>query len=367
MIIEGSARLNIRAPQKNEINKKLEVFYNPVMKFNRDLTLLLLHALGRKKVTVGLPLEASGVRAIRMLTELPPEMIAHISCNDLSETAYKKMQEHVQINNIDAHKISLTQKDSDLFFEESSGFDYIDIDPFGSPAPFLSAAIKRLSRHGILAVTATDTAALTGTYEHATIRKYWAHPLRNELMHEIGVRILIRYVQLLGTIYDKALTPIYSYTKDHYDRVFFMCEKGKTKVDVILAQHEYLLYDKDKMKISRASLPKQSTNVLYAGPLWTGSLWDGKIAHKIAQNALHIELAQEEKKFVETIAEESKISVLGFIDLHAFAKRFKILPRTAEVIEILQGKNIPVARSHFSLYGLRTKISGDELYRLVKK
>ncbi|MCU0373510.1 MAG: ATP-binding protein, partial [Ignavibacteria bacterium] len=42
------------------------------------------------------------------------------------------------------------------------GFDYIDIDPFGSPCPFLDAAIKRLSRGGILAVTATDTSALAG-------------------------------------------------------------------------------------------------------------------------------------------------------------------------------------------------------------
>ena len=38
-------------------------------------------------------------------------------------------------------------------------FDYIDIDPFGSPNPFLAAAIGRITRNGIVAVTATDTAS----------------------------------------------------------------------------------------------------------------------------------------------------------------------------------------------------------------
>ena len=71
----------------------------------------------------------------------------------------------------------------------STGFDYIDVDPFGSPNPFLDAAIKRIARDGILAVTATDTAPLCGTYTNACRRKYWAVPLRNELMHEIGIRI----------------------------------------------------------------------------------------------------------------------------------------------------------------------------------
>ena len=40
----------------------------------------------------------------------------------------------------------------------SKGFDYIDLDPFGSPNIFLDSAVKRLGRNGILAVTATDTA-----------------------------------------------------------------------------------------------------------------------------------------------------------------------------------------------------------------
>ena len=46
-------------------------------------------------------------------------------------------------------------------------------------------------------------------------------------MHETGIRILIRKIQLIGAQYNKALTPIFSYSKEHYFRVFLKCEKGK--------------------------------------------------------------------------------------------------------------------------------------------
>ena len=363
MILEGSAQLNIGT---GKISKKLEVFYNPAMKFNRDVTLLLLHSIDRKKLNIGLPLEASGVRVIRMMKELPAAIIKHISCNDNSQEAFEKMQEHITLNKVKG-KITVTQKDADLFFEESNGFDYIDIDPFGSPNSFLNAAIKRLSRNGILAVTATDTSALTGTYERATLRKYWARPLRNELMHEVSVRILIRCVQLLGTIHDKALTPVYSYARDHYVRVFFRCEKGRKKVDEIIHQHQYLVYDKERMKTRAARVGEIKSLDLYAGPLWTGQLWDTTLAQRIARNEINIVLAPEESKFLNIIAEESKIQTLGFLDLHTFGKRFKIIPKTESVIELLQSNKIHAARTHFSLYGLRTTISGEELFVLVKR
>ena len=104
----------------------------------------------------------------------------------------------------------LSEDDANLFLLKSSGFDYIDIDPFGSPNPFLENAVVRLSREGILAVTATDTSGFTGTYPKATKRKYDSRPIKNEIMHETGIRILIRAVQLFGSRHDKALIPIYS-------------------------------------------------------------------------------------------------------------------------------------------------------------
>ena len=52
--------------------------------------------------------------------------------------------------------------DAKLAMADAS-YQWIDIDPFGSPVPFIDSAIQSLARTGVLEVTATDTAALTGS------------------------------------------------------------------------------------------------------------------------------------------------------------------------------------------------------------
>ncbi|GAG35537.1 unnamed protein product, partial [marine sediment metagenome] len=227
-IAEGKAL--IFAPKEKKVSKKLPVFYNPAMKLNRDISVLLLNSIKNKDMQIALPLAGTGVRGARFLLELNKNKIKNISMNDYNGKASKIIEQNLKLNKIKkTKKISITKKDANLFLLESSGFDYIDIDPFGTPNYFLDSAVKRLAREGILAVTATDTSALAGSFPAACKRKYWAVPIREELKHEIGLRILIRKVQLIGAQFDKALTPIFSYAEQHYMRAFFYCEKGKHK------------------------------------------------------------------------------------------------------------------------------------------
>ena len=93
-------------------------------------------------------------------------------------------------------------------------------------------------------------------------------------MHEYGLRILARRVQLQGAQYGKALTPIFSYSKDHYMRVIFKCEFGKQKADLILKQHK-LIND--------------------VGPIWTGQLWEQDLLENM------IEQESEHKSFLELL------------------------------------------------------------------
>jgi tRNA (guanine26-N2/guanine27-N2)-dimethyltransferase len=236
-IVEGAAVAMVPTTQK--VSKEMEVFYNPVMKLNRDISLLLLEVLGKERkrrtewegFTIGSPLAGSGIRECRMLVELSPETIKSIEINDYDEKAAELIKKNIVLNeqrlNCDEIEVSCTE--ASKFLLDSFGHGYIEIDPFGTPNPFLDAAVKRIQREGILAVTATDTSALSGTYEDSCRRKYWAKPMRNHLMHDVGLRILIRKVQLIGTQYEKSLIPIYSYAKDHYMRVFFLCQKQERR------------------------------------------------------------------------------------------------------------------------------------------
>lgn len=342
LIEEGKAKAKVPKPAK-VVSKEMSVFYNPAMKLNRDISVLLLNAIDKKGMRIADILAASGIRSIRFIKELNKGKINEISINDYSKDSIKLIINNLKINKINKNnKIKITNLDANLFLLNSTGFDYIDIDPFGTPNPFLDSAVKRISRDGILAVTATDTAALSGTFPDACKRKYWAVPLRNELMHEVGLRILIRKVQLIGAQFDKALTPVFSYSMHHYLRVFFRCEKGKKAVDNIIAQHGHF------------------SN---AGPMWLGKLWDSKLVDRIYK----INKEESIKKFISIIKNESKLNVIGFYDVHKLCKRNKLkIPKRELIIKRIRNSGYKVSETHFNPNGLKSNIGEKGLIRILK-
>jgi tRNA (guanine26-N2/guanine27-N2)-dimethyltransferase len=345
MIVEGSAHIDAST---GKISKKLEVFYNPVMKLNRDLTVLLFNSIGDKDMQICLPLGGSGVRAVRIAKEVGKGTVKSIAINDISPKAVKAIRKNLKQNSVDAE---VYNKDANLFLLESKGFDYIDIDPFGTPNPFLDASVVRLARGGILAVTATDTAALAGTSPQACKRKYWAIPLRNEFMHETAIRILIRKVQLIGAQHEKALTPMFSYYSDHYYRIFFRCDKGRKKVDELLESHKYLNYDSKTMerKVSEYNIGPQ-----FAGPLWIGQLWDKGLVNIMLQNC--DKKNQRLSSLISAISAECMIDSVGFYDLHKLSKLYKI--RNVPIGKILGSE---VSRTHFLGWGVRSSLNINQL------
>jgi len=335
-ITEGKAVIKASA---GKITKKLEVFYNPVMRFNRDTSILLLNAVSKKEMQIALPLAGSGIRGIRFFKELDKGKIREIYLNDYSGSAVDAIKENLKLNKIRSD-FQLSEKDANMFLLESRGFDYIDIDPFGSPNPFLDSAIKRLARDGILAVTATDTSALCGTHPEACKRKYWAVPLHNPEMQEIGLRILIRKVQLIAAQYDKALVPLFSYAKDHYMRIFLRCEKGKKKVDEILAKHQYY---------------KNS------GPIWAGELFNRQLAEKISG----LNKDKENSRFLDMIRKE--LDIVGFYDIHDFCKTNRLkIPKTDALIKKIE-QRYKVSRTHFSDTGIKSDVKEKDLIRIIRQ
>ena len=371
VITESSVKIDLKA-WENKITKKLEVFYNPVMKFNRDCSILILNAYGKKDLQIGMPLSGSGIRGIRFLKELKKGKIKEINFNDYKEDFEKVLEKNLKLNNISKKdcKINIHNKEANSFLHESSGFDYIDVDPFGSPNPFLDFSARRISREGILAVTATDTSALAGTYPKACARKYWSVPLRNYLMHELGLRILIRKVQLIGAQHDKALIPVFCYAKDHYYRIFFRNEKGKKKVDEILKLHKYFLLDKELgFEVSKFNSLEGKE---YAGPLWTGKLFDKKLVSKIKKEDYKKVIGsgnKEDVKFFEMLVAESKVDVVGLYDVHELVKKHKIKNnfKFIDLINALKKKKYKVVRTHFSKYGIKSDVGLKELLGIMKK
>jgi tRNA (guanine26-N2/guanine27-N2)-dimethyltransferase len=307
-------------------------------------------------------LAGSGIRSLRFLKELKKGKVQELYVNDAKENFPKVFKENLKLNKINCKNVTVSNEEANLFLLKNEGFDYIEIDPFGSPNHFLANSVARISRDGILAITATDTAALTGTYPKVTRRKYWAEPLRNYLMHEIGLRILIRKIQLQGIQFEKAFLPILSYSKDHYFRVYVQNEKGKEKCDGVVKQHQYFLFCLKclNFKCSKFNQEKCSCGkeFLFAGPLWTGSLSDTKLLEKmVSENPF-----PEEQAFLESLLEESKSSMVGFHDLNEIAHQLRTNPPKMEpMLRKLNG-----FRTHFSTTGIKSERKVADVIRAFK-
>lgn len=352
IIAEGSAI--IQASTEKKISKELEVFYNPVMQKNRDLSILLLLALKKKDMRIADPLAGSGIRALRFLKELPKNAIKEIYANDLKEDFLNTMLKNAKLSELTKEqekKLLVMRSEANKFLLSNPFFDYIDVDPFGSPNPFLDTSIKRIFRGGILAVTATDTAPLCGTYPKACMRKYWAKPRRDFLMHEWGLRVLIRKCQLIGAQFDKALTPIFSYSLDHYFRVFFEVQQGKSKVDSIL---------------------KQIGEVDGFGPAWLGSLGDADLVKSMRKESAkkkHDSFFNQYDKLLATFYEEYKLNSLLFYDIHFLSKTLKLgsPPRHDKVMDALKKHKFKVCKTHFSPTGIKTNAPKEELIQIITR
>ena len=361
VITEGKARIAVATA--STVSKKMPVFYNPAMTLNRDITVLLLTALGRKSMRMADVLAGSGIRTIRLLKELPPSMVEEVTVNDGRADFKTVFAKNARLSKASTRKVVLHNQDTNILLHESGGLDYIDIDPFGSPAPFLDAAVRHLARDGILALTATDTAALAGTAPDACRRKYWALPLRNHLMHEVGMRILARKAQLVAAQYDRALVPIYCHATLHYDRIFLRATKSKEQVSGVLDMHRYLVYNEKTDEFGIRDHNKKAPHEHVAGPLWSGPLWDAGLATRIAALARPGETA----RLAQTIKDEAAIPVIGFHDIHGLAGKAHInAPSFDALIKRLNKQGYDAARTHFSPSGLRTDADAATVKKLLR-
>jgi tRNA (guanine26-N2/guanine27-N2)-dimethyltransferase len=366
-LTEGITSFTTNSEEK--ISKEMPIFYNPRMQPNRDITLLFLAANNWKSdnVRLAFPLEASGVRVARLLNEVvAPKLFTpqKICVNDISPSAVKLCKLNLEKNRREYPKenITFSNKEANMFLLEHHNFEYIDIDPFGSPNQFLDCALKRLSRGGIIAVTATDTSALSGTYPRTTKRKYWSTPSRTWMMHEIGLRILIRKVQLVAAQYEKALEPVLSFCGEHYYRVFFKAKRGSKVENLreIFHLHEYLHLDTEN---GSYRITKESTgSVSIAGPLWTGPLHDKEIVSKMRELSEENEEFKKVQKTLEIMDQE--LATPGFYSIHDLAKKHNFeIPKTERVLEKFKGKT---SRTHISPYGVKAEVEFTDLLDFLR-
>uniref|UniRef100_A0A8C3IHS5 tRNA (guanine(26)-N(2))-dimethyltransferase n=1 Tax=Chrysemys picta bellii TaxID=8478 RepID=A0A8C3IHS5_CHRPI len=289
VIAEGKAKIIF--PSANE------VFYNPVQEFNRDLTCAVITEfirlqLSAKGIQIAVPgeekvekvvvdlsegeeagsepapdeegaaravaavgevckegvrileaLAASGLRSIRFAKEVPG--LRAVVANDFSSKAVELMARNVEFNGV-GHLVTSSLADARMLMyqqkAEKHPFDIIDLDPYGSPATFLDAAVQAVSEGGLLCVTCTDMAVMAGNSGETCYSKYGAMSIKGKFCHEMALRIILHSLDLRANCYQRYIVPLLAVSADFYIRVFVRVFTGQATVKAS-ASKQALVYN----------------------------------------------------------------------------------------------------------------------------
>jgi len=104
---------------------------------------------------------------------------------------------------------------------QKTQYDVIDLDPYGSAAPFLDGALQSIVSGGLMCITCTDMAALGGSHPETCYGRYGAFPVqRSGYLQELALRILLYHISIIAGRYGRTIRPLLSVGMAFYCRVF---------------------------------------------------------------------------------------------------------------------------------------------------
>ncbi len=328
------------------IFETLGAFYNPRMVLCRDIGVAMTRALGISDYLDAL--SASGIRGMRVTREAGTE---RVTLNDFDPRAVELMQRNVARNDLDC---IITEKNANVLMHQEH-FQAVDLDPFGSPSPFLSAASR--SARSYLFITATDTAPLCGAHLKSGIRKYMARPLRTDYHREMGARILLGLAARELARLDKGTKPLLTHVTDHYARTYLRVIKGAAAADRSLQSLGFVEHCNSCGSFELLAEPRPaglcphcSSPTTLAGPMWLGSIQDPAVII----SALKIgDLGERAKKILATCATEADVPL--YYDHHGICEKLRITPgKIDDVIIRLRSLGHQASRTHFTGLGIKT-------------
>jgi len=361
---------------------KAPVFYNPLMELNRDLAVLALQTYQKmveRKISACEPMTGCGVRGIRLAKEV--KGILKVVINDINPEAAKLAQFNVKKNKA-AKRVEVYNEDANLLLSRYAAprkrFDYVDVDPFGSPAPYTDSAVRALRNRGLLALTATDMAPLCGVHPKACIRKYGGKPLRTEYCHELALRLLIGSLAMTAAKHDVGIRPVFGYSAYNHVRTYALLSYGAKEADKNIRALGYILhcfecFHRETIKgivpLLKIACPECGSRLHATGPLWLGELWDKKFCVQMKNEVEDRNLRLGEKIFrmLSLIIEESEAPATYYV-IDKICDRFNLpIPPMSKTISEIRKMGFQAITTHFNTKAVRTNAPAKVVKEVLTK
>ncbi len=389
MIQEGNVSLLVPklkafvAAPSDYAPSKAPVFYNPVMELNRDIAVLAVQAYQKTAnhtISVCEPLAGCGAMGIRLAAEV--KGVERVFMADISEKAVRLAEHNVNLNNLNG-SVVVEHEDANLFLNSHSAphkrFDVIDIDPFGSPVPYLDSAIRALRNGGFLALTATDMAPLCGVHPKACIRKYGGKPLRTEYCHELAVRLLAACLVRTAAKQGIGVDLMFSQSSDHYVRVYATISYGAKKADECIKNLGYLLhcFNCFHRETLHQLFPVEhdgkcvecGSKLTVAGPVWLGRLFDGRFCELMEEEAdrRRFRLGSRIGKMLALARNEVDMPVAFYVVDKLCDALSLPVPPVKGVVEALRSEGVQACLTYFHSRGIRSDSPAMKIKEILQK
>lgn len=201
-------------------------------------------------------LSATGLRALRYAKEIP--YVTAVVANDMNPNAIKSMQLNIKHNQLESsitpnlgdaigHMYSVAYPPTNSHGPKhiTGKYDVVDLDPYGTAAPFVDAALQSVNDGGLLCVTCTDSGVFASTgYCEKTYALYGGMPIKGPHMHEGGLRLIIQSIATAASKHGIAIEPLLSLSIDFYVRTFIRVRRSPADVK-FLAGKSMMVYGCD--------------------------------------------------------------------------------------------------------------------------
>ena len=376
-LLVPSSALSQSVPPKNP------AFFNPNAKWNRDISMLVykVYTSSSKNKTLADSICGVGARGMRASVEVP--QIETIYFNDLNPIAIEFAKESAKLNQVQDKCIFKTNEVCKfLNFEEREirRFDIVDLDPFGSPSPYVDCVLRSVSNGGLISITATDTAVLCGVYPSVCYRKYYGFPIRSEYSNEIGVRLLVSFIALNATRFDLSVVPYFCHSNLHYLRVYLKIIFSSSLANTVSSKIGFVKHCQ-KCKSRRVEKIREHNLVcdlcgakcIMAGPLWIDSIFDSDFVNSMLNELKNSENSTSPRNDHNRLQKmmqicTSELPIPAYFETDSIASSAKKSSISLDkVISTLASNGFQSSKTTMNEKGFKTNASPKEIIELLYK
>jgi tRNA (guanine26-N2/guanine27-N2)-dimethyltransferase len=333
-------------------------FFNPNAKLARDLGILAatVYRKDHGSLRVLDAMTACGVRSLRHFTESQADFIW---AND-SNPEISNILEH-NLSQVSSDRYRISYQDANRVFMDcqlrDDFYDLVDVDCFGSPAPFLNGCLGATVLNGLIYLTSTDGRSFTGHALKNCLSDYGACGRNHPAGHEQGLRILIGKIQQFAATRGFGIEPIFSFFSGQTYRVML---RFVSKAKLTPENYGFLGYCSHCgnyqaiawRDLGRSRCPHDQHNLTMSGPLWLGAL------HESAMIDRYITLAEQRhwKSASRLLTRlKSEIDIPYFLTLGEIGERGSMdIPKRSYLIQTLQDLGHRASATHVTGEAIKT-------------